>query len=85
MGMTDDQLVTAFRTLTETEAKQKEDIAHLKGVLEADTTALNEIVAGVGEMGFKSISEVEARIEELSTDLSTKLEQAQAVVEKAGF
>ncbi len=85
MGMTDEELVTAFKALTDAEGKQKEDVAHLRGVLEADTAALNEIAAGITEKGFKSISEVEARIVELSTELSAKLEQAQAVVEKAGF
>lgn len=85
MGMNEDQLVTAYATLTELEAKQKEDIARLTGVLEADTAALNEIVSGITEMGFKSVGEVEERIAKLSEEMSAKLETALAIVDKAGF
>jgi len=85
MGMNEDELVKAYQTLTDMESKQKEDIARLTGVLEADTSALNEIVNGVAEMGFKSIGAVEERITELSEEMSTKLEAALTRVEKAGF
>ncbi len=79
------QLIKKYQALTEYERHHGEDVAHLRGVLEADTAALTEIVNGITEMGFKSVKEVESRIAVLEKEIREKLDEALAIAERAGF
>lgn len=82
MGMANEaesKLIKEYQALTEYERKHGEDVAHLRGVLEADTAALQEIVNGITEMGFKSVGEVEKRIAVLDAEIRKQLDEALAI------